>query len=65
MPKMKNGELQLTPKDQNFYKCLLADPKQNATAAAIKAGYSAKTAATAGSKKLKRAFYRGYPPEAR
>ncbi len=64
MPKMRNGELILTPKEQNFYKYLLADPKQNATAAASKAGYSAKTAANPGSK-LKRAFYRGYPPEAR
>ncbi len=64
MPKMKNGELQLTPKEEDFYKYLLADPKQNAVAAAIKTGYSAKTAANTGSR-LKRAFYKGYPPEAR
>ncbi len=64
MPKMKNGELQLTPKEQKFYEYLFADPKQNATAPAIQAGYSPKTAANAGSK-LKRVFYKGYPPEAR
>ena len=64
MPRMKNGELQLTPKEQKFYEYLFADPKQNATAAAIKAGHSPMIAANAGSR-LKRAFYKGYPPEAR
>ncbi len=64
MPRMKNGELQLTPKEQKFYEYLFADPKQNATAAAIQAGDSRKTAANTGSR-LRRAFYKGYPPEAR
>lgn len=51
MPKRRAGQL-LTEREEAFVDHLLADPKRNKTAAALKAGYSKKSAYEIGSKKL-------------
>jgi phage terminase small subunit len=50
----KSGSKNLTSRESRFIAALLADPAQNATKAAIKAGYSKKTATVQASRLLRK-----------
>ena len=53
---VKSGPKKLTSRESKFIAALLADPAQNATKAAIAAGYSPKTARQTGSRLLTKAY---------
>ena len=53
---MENEEVKLTPKQRKFKDHYLADPKRDATKAAIAAGYSEKTAHAIGYENLNKPY---------